>query len=148
MVMFMGGTDEDIAKFKDQYGGESRVAVIGRKSDQERPLYLRAANAAVLPNTGEDEISVRYTSPLKLFGYMAAGVPVVASDLPSIREVLSEEEAFFATPDDPQSFATRLQEVVHNQAHADARAGRARHKVVQYEWGKRAEAILQFLPKP
>ncbi len=145
LVVFMGGTDEDIAKFKEKYSKSDRVAIIGRREDKERPLYLRAANAAVLPNTAEDEISVRYTSPLKLFGYMGAGVPILASDLPSIREVLSEELAFFATPDDPASFARALETLAANQAQADVRAQRAQDVVKQYSWDKRAASILSFL---
>jgi glycosyltransferase involved in cell wall biosynthesis len=145
LLLFMGGTDEDIEKFKKEYGADQRIAIIGRKGDEERPLYLRAADVAVLPNTGKDQISASYTSPLKLFGYMAAGTPIVASDLPSIREVLSEKTAFFAQPDDPASFAKVLAHVVIHPTEAQMRAKTARSEVEQYEWQKRSGYILDFL---
>lgn len=144
-VIFMGGTDEDIEVFKKQYGGDVRIDIIGRKGDSERPIYLRAADALVLPNTAKDEISVNYTSPLKLFGYMAAGTPIVASDLPSIREVVSEDEVFFATPDDPASFAESIKKISQNSLDAANKAVRARKLVDQYEWTNRAKAIVTFL---
>jgi len=75
----MGGTAVDIAAFTKMYGNDARVAIIGQKSDSERPLYLRAADMCVLPNSGESDISTTFTSPLKLFGYMASGTPIVAS---------------------------------------------------------------------
>ncbi len=145
LLLFMGGTDEDIKQFKKRYGDDPRIAIVGRKPDEERPLYLRAADVAVLPNTAKDLISATYTSPLKLFGYMAAETPIVASDLPSIREILSERTAFFARPDDPASFAHALIQVVEHPAEARSRAKAAYAEVGQYEWQKRARYILDFL---
>ena len=43
----------------------------------------------MLPNTAT-EVSARYTSPLKLFEYLAAGRPIVASRLPALAEVLED----------------------------------------------------------
>ena len=54
-----------------------------------------------------------FTSPLKLFDYMAAGVPIVASDLPALREVLRHEEnALLARPGDPEAFALAVRRVL------------------------------------
>jgi glycosyltransferase involved in cell wall biosynthesis len=145
LVMFMGGTDEDIAAFRTQYGNMSTIRIIGRKDDSERPLYLRAADVAVLPNSAGDVISVQYTSPLKLFGYMAAGTPIVASDLPSIREVLDEHTAFFATADSPRSFADTLQDVANNPTLAKEKGECARNAAVGYDWHNRASQIIDFL---
>lgn len=144
-VIFMGGTDKDIAEFKERYGSDPRVQVIGRKNDAERPLYLRAADAVVLPNTATEDISALYTSPLKLFGYMAAGAPIVASDLPSIREVLSDDTAFFAAADDPHSFAEAIGQALEQHEEAAARGDRARARAAAYDWSSRAEAIIGFL---
>ncbi len=143
-VIFMGGMDHDIAAFKGKYGEDPRIVIIGRKPDEERPLYLRAANVAVIPNTATEEISATYTSPLKLFGYMAAGVPIVASDLPSLREVLTEKNAFFARPDDASSLAQTIIEA-SNAKDADMRAETARKDAAQYGWKNRASAILSFM---
>lgn len=146
-VMFMGGADWDIEKFTEKYGDQKSIAIIGRKSDMERPVYLRAADVLVLPNTAKNEISVKYTSPLKLFGYMAAETPIIASDLPSIREVVSEKEVFFAEPDDPQSFADAMLHVRHNPEEAQRRASNARAVVEEFSWDKRAEQMFAIFQK-
>lgn len=144
LALFMGGFDADIEAFRTAYPDE-RVQLLGRKGDEERPLYLRAADCTVLPNTGTDEISARYTSPLKLFGYMASGTPIVASDLPSLREILDDSMAYFANPDDPASFAKGIEQVTQHPADAAQKAERALAEVAKYSWERRAEAILSFL---
>lgn len=143
-AMFMGGFDADIAAFRAAYPNE-RIKLLGRKSDGDRPLYLRAADCTVLPNTGTDEISAKYTSPLKLFGYMASGTPIVASDLPSVREILDDTMAYFAIPDDPASFAKAIAQVTEEPSEAGKKAERALAAVEEYSWERRAEAILTFL---
>ena len=55
----------------------------------------------VLPNTAT-EVSASYTSPLKLFEYLAAGRPIVASRLPALAEVLEDGiNALLVAPEDP-----------------------------------------------
>ena len=66
-----------------------RVRLVGYVPPGEVPLWLAAADVLALPNSAGEAISARYTSPLKLFEYMAAGRGIVASDLPSLREVLT-----------------------------------------------------------
>jgi glycosyltransferase involved in cell wall biosynthesis len=144
LVVFMGGTAVDIAAFKKTYGNDARISIIGSKSDEERPLYLCAADACVLPSSAKSELSALFTSPLKLFGYMASATPIVASDVPSSREVLSEETAFFAAPDDPYSFAGVLKQIASNPAVARAKGEAARAKVAVYDWSRRAKQIIDF----
>ncbi len=144
-ILFMGGTDEDVATFRETYGPDAHIMLLGRKGDTERPVYLCAANVLMLPNTAKDEISVKYTSPLKLFGYMASGTPIVASDLPSIREIVSENEVFFAAPDNPESFASAIKDVLSKPDEAERRAGAARRLVAQYDWKHRARAVVDWM---
>ena len=70
------------------------------------------ASVALLP-LPDEPVARLFTSPLKLFDYMAAGVPIVASDLPALREVLRHEQnALLATPGDPDSFAAAVQRIL------------------------------------
>jgi len=109
-VYFVGGTDNDINEF-EEYTGRSklnRVHHLGRVAHDEIPKYLAAADVLILPNSAKFNISKFHTSPLKLFEYMAARRPIIASDIPSLREVLDESMATFFIPDDPLSLAKKI----------------------------------------
>ncbi|KND50758.1 MAG: Glycosyltransferase [Parcubacteria bacterium C7867-001] len=130
-------------------GAEKRLAVeyphvtfIPFQPYRELANNQQIADVLILPNSGKEAISAKYTSPLKLFSYMASGKPIVASDLPSLREVLSESNTFFAKADDPASFAATVRYVLAHPEEARARASAAQKNVTRYSWTARAEHIL------
>ena len=69
----------------------------------------------VLPNSKRAQISQQETSPIKLFEYMAAERPIVASNLPSLREILRDQEnAVLFEPDKPSSLARAIKNLASN----------------------------------
>lgn len=142
LVAVIGGEANQIEKLKKQYPS---VKFLGFRPYRELADNQAAADVLVLPNTGKDEVSAQFTSPMKLFSYMAAGKPIVASNLPSLREVLGEESALFFTPDDPHSLAEAIQKVYAEPERAHNLAARARADVVHYTWEERARSILAFV---
>ncbi len=145
IAVFIGGTTEDVVAFKEVYGKESNIIILGNRPRQETPIYQKAADILVIPNTAKNDISKLYTSPMKLFGYMAGDRPIIASDIPSLREVIDESMGYFFTPDDPNDLAKTIKKVLNNYQDAESRASKALEKVRQYSWKKRAESILSFI---
>lgn len=139
-VCLVGGNDSE-RQWVRQTVGEvpSNVRFVGHVPPGEVPRYLAASDVLVLPNSGERAISARYTSPLKLFEYMAAGRPIVASGLPSLREILDERTAFFANADDPDSLAAAIIQALGDEG--PTKAKNARSEVERYTWTSRAERI-------
>lgn len=105
---------------------------------------LKAVDVLVIPNSARDEDSARYGSPMKLFEYMGSGTPVVASDVPAIADILPQDSAFFAKPDDPTALADAIKEAL-TSPDASARAVRARALSKQYSWRARGESIVRGL---
>lgn len=141
--IIVGGEQAAIDTFKPHF--RKNVLFAGQRPASEIPLWLRAANVLILPNSKLFNISKYYTSPLKLFEYMASGVPIVSSKLPSIQEIISDREAFFFEPDDAHDLARAVREVAENNDEAKKRAERAREKVKQYTWENRAKHIYDIL---
>jgi glycosyltransferase involved in cell wall biosynthesis len=110
------------------------------------PFHLAAGDAIALPNSGREEISARFTSPLKLFEAMACRRPLVASDLPSLREVLEHgRNAELVAADDPGALAAGLDAVLGDRAHAARLAAQAAEDVVPYDWAERGRRVARFL---
>lgn len=145
LFIFVGGTEQDIAVFKKKAASTSNVLVVGHKPYQEMPFWLKAADVLILPNSGKEEISKRWTSPLKMFEYMAAQKPIVASDLLSIKEILNEKNAILVEPDNSEKLAEGIEQALQNSAFSDKVSKQALEDVRQYAWIRRAENILSSI---
>lgn len=143
-IAVIGGEETQIAAMKTTY---PQVLFLGARPYRELADNQAAGDILVLPNTGKDTVSAHFTSPMKLFSYMAAGKPIVASNLPSLREVLNEDNAIFFEADNPHSLAAALRRVSSDQSLATRVADKARHDVVRYTWEARARTILDFITR-
>ncbi len=142
-----GGGPEEVDETRRRYP-QPNILLLGQRTSEEVTEVLRAADVLVLPNKSGNIVSERYTSPLKLFEYMASGTPIVASDLPSIREILTSNECFFFKANDSLSLARALREAIEGRAEAGRRAQTARRAVARYTWHNRAIEILNFMQVP
>ena len=142
-VVFVGGTERDLARFRKTYGHTSNIRIVGHLPHDRAVLWQAAADILVVPNSAKEQISVRYTSPMKIYEYAASKRPILASNLPSIREILSEREAYFAEPDNEESFAEALRRILREPSVARAKAEAAYKIAEENTWGKRSARILE-----
>jgi glycosyltransferase involved in cell wall biosynthesis len=103
--------------------------------------------AAVVP-LPDNPMARYFTSPLKLFEYQAAGLPLVASDLPALREVLTDgQNALLVPPDDPPALAAALRRLLDDPALADRLRRRGLSDVAGHTWQARASLIRATLER-
>ena len=121
--------------------------LVGHRPPHELPLYLDAADVCVLPNSARHP-SAAYTSPLKLFEYMASGTPIVASAIPAVSEVVKDNvTACLFRPDDPEALVKQISLLLSDPQLRQRLAKNARELVTNYTWERRAAVILdRFLP--
>ena len=147
VIVFIGGNDIDIKNFKNKNKiliNKNKILVLGYKSPELIPKYLKSADVLILPNSAKYEKS-KWTSPMKLFEYMASDRPIIASDLPNIKEVLNENNAIFFKPDNSQDLAKKIESVLNNKNLVDKISQQAYQDVKNYTWDKRAKKILEFI---
>ena len=147
-IVCIGGTASDYAEAQ-RYIEKQRlnnVHLVSFLPHAEIVQHLKSADVLVLPNTAREERSLRYTTPLKLFEYMASGVPIVASRIPSIEIYLEDgRNATLCNPDDSEDLALRIQEILADPERARTLARAAQKQMSTYTWATRARAILSFM---
>jgi glycosyltransferase involved in cell wall biosynthesis len=140
-----GGMDADVARLRERARGLPNVRVDGWQAPALVPVYLAAADIGVVPNRSSPAISARYTSPLKVFEAMAAGLPLVVSDLPSLREILAPEEAVTFAPDSAPALARALRELALDEPRRERLGQRMRVRAPAHTWDARAARLLAWM---
>ena len=82
--------------------------------------------------------------PIKLFEYMAAGIPVVASDFPLWRQIVQDADCGLCVdPLDPAAIAQAIRELLADEARAQVLGMNGRRAVEQhYQWSVEAAKLL------
>lgn len=148
IIYFVGGTDEDIERFRRKWrneGSPSNVIITGRKAHQEIPLWLRAADILSIPNTAKENAGSMESSPSKLIEYMASGRPIVASDVLGITDVMDDTMGYLVLPDSADDIVRAVHDALDNPQEAAQRAERARVASKNLSWEGRARAIKNFM---
>ena len=146
--LIVGGPEDWKKKYKDharKIGLSSDDAVFtGKVPSSNVSSMMSSCDVLVYPAPASNHpYYVRDTSPLKVFEYMASGRPIVAADIPPIRDILNEETATFFLPGDADSCAQAIQRVISNPEEAHQRTINARKRVEDYTWVKRMARILE-----
>ncbi len=145
-LALVGGPDEMAAELRERWLAlgldEARFLYAGHVSPDVVPCYLSAFDVCAMPHPFTKQFAY-YTSPLKLFEYMAARRPVAASDLPGWADVVADgETALLVPPGDVDALADallRLRDANLREQLADAAYERV---MAHYTWDARALAIL------
>jgi glycosyltransferase involved in cell wall biosynthesis len=147
--VWVGGRPQDVEEYRARAAsaGLENVIFSGFVSQRRLPCYQAAADVLLMPyarsiaGSGGGN-SADICSPMKMFDYLAAGRAIISSDLLVIREVLNENNALFARPEDPAAWEDALGRLLDSEALRNRLSSQARRDALQYTWKARAERLL------
>lgn len=150
-VLFcLAGGDKEKAEKQTELMYGDNVKFEGYLENREVPSYIKSMDVLLLPNRESqkcngEEIG-KFTSPLKMFEYMASGVPIVASEVSALREVLSEENCFFVRdPEDVYEWKRVIAYVINNPKESKEKAEQALIDVKEFTWRNRAIKMIEHV---
>jgi glycosyltransferase involved in cell wall biosynthesis len=121
-VVLVGGQPDQIDRARAQAraaGVETQCLFLGQRPAADIPQFLEAADVLVSPR------STGWNTPLKIYQYLRAGKPIVATRLLTHTQVLDDSVAVL-TPADPDGFAAGILAVLRDRERARAIGHRAR----------------------
>jgi len=149
-IVFGGGPSHDeesdgLRALAQREGVADRIEWTGHVTQREIVARLRGGDIGVLPTRAQKGQEFA-ASPLKLFEYMSCGLPVIATDLPALREVIRDGENGVLFPDgDATALAAAVKRLAARPDERRALAECGRKDGARYTWTARARAILALL---
>ena len=121
-LLLVGGTPEDVARWRDRDAARAlgeAVQFVGAVPPDAVSAYLDAADVLVSPRIAGTN------TPLKIYAYLKAGKPVLATDLPTHTQLLTPQIARLTAPE-PSAFGAALLGLLTDRQEAEALGRRAR----------------------
>ncbi|WP_287123970.1 glycosyltransferase family 4 protein [Chromohalobacter sp.] len=147
--VFIGGgrQERELYELREKLGLEDRVHFIPTVALSELPHYTASADIGVQPieNTCLNHFT---TDSNKLFEYVIAGLPVVASDMPEIRKVVRQHElGLLIEPGNTKALAEAIQALVNDPAKRATFAENAREAAQTLNWEDQEHLLVSLYRK-
>ncbi len=147
--LWVGGTPDLVETWRGRLAeaGITNVTMTGFLEHRQIPLHQAAADILLMPYSRSIEASSgqdigEVINPMKMFEYMAAGRAIVSADLPSIREVLNENNAVLCEPGNVSAWKAAIEALLLDERRRLGLGRQARRFVEKYTWRAREQRIL------
>jgi glycosyltransferase involved in cell wall biosynthesis len=143
-AILIGANDLTKQQYDNQaqkLGVSKNIKIIHRIEHKKIYDYIAQSKVGVLSNR-YDADGLLFTSPLKLYEYLGSGLKVVISRLPSIESNINESLVYYATPENPESFAQKIIEALDDDQF-DEKA--VREFAEDYTWECRSDKFIKFV---
>jgi glycosyltransferase involved in cell wall biosynthesis len=149
----IGGSDKDIRQWQHAVQCDNLI-FHGFVSPGDVSRYSKQFDVTLAPYQRQVSVhggggnTVNFMSPLKIFEYMALGKAIVCSDLPVLREVLTDQvNALLVPPEDVAAWTAAIYRLQSDKSLRKQLGDAARHDfLTHYSWQMRARKVLAGLP--
>lgn len=150
LFLVFGGNERDVT-VRRRANARSNLHYMGHVPYPTAQNAMRSMDVLLMPYQKSVSIGVaghdtaQWMSPLKMFEYMASGVPLVSSDLPVLREVLEDgRNALLVSPTDPQAWVAAVDRLAGSPSLASHLGTNAHDDYRRfYTWTARAHRLMQ-----
>ncbi len=147
-LLIVGMNENELSEVENIFDRENiptnSYKLISHVSQIKIPRLLMSSDILIM-NYPNKEHYVKYMSPLKMFEYMASGVPIVSSDLPSTREILNKDNSVLVDLSNRHGFLSAIDSILNNKKFADNISEMSKLDVRNHTWNIRAKNILNFI---
>jgi glycosyltransferase involved in cell wall biosynthesis len=150
----IGGVQSDVDFWQEKAKDLPNLVIHGFVPHSETARYYRSFDVLIAPYQRQVSVwggqgdTAQWMSPLKLFEYMAAGKAILCSDLPVLREILTDEEnALMCEPENNKSWRQALLRLKESPTLREKLGNEAKKQLLSnYTWQVRAQRILESIP--
>ncbi|KKP92334.1 MAG: Glycosyl transferase group 1 [Parcubacteria group bacterium GW2011_GWA2_36_10] len=147
ILLAVGGNQIDIQYYQKiaiDLEIEDKVYFLPKQKQNILAILQKASDVLLMPFPKIAHYEF-FMTPLKMFEYMASQRPIVASNLPSIKQILDDTSCLFYRVGDLEDLKNKIILAVSDEGLVEKISFSAHLKVQQYDWQKRANNILNFI---
>jgi phosphatidylinositol alpha-mannosyltransferase len=138
LQVWVGSDGPETEELKQRHAGDPRIHWLGRLSEQEKVARLRGADVVCFPSLSGESFGV------VLLEGMAAGTPIVATELPGYANVArAGQDALLVPPGDAPALAKALEEVLGDDELAARLVASGHERAAQFSMDRLAERYLE-----
>ncbi|MFB6347297.1 MAG: glycosyltransferase family 4 protein, partial [bacterium] len=144
----VGGSGDRLQRLKDRKTNRQlkNLRIVPHQPHREIPRYLKAFDQLLLPLQPISERTKDFACPLKLFEYLASGRPIIASDIPCLRDIVDDEkEALLVEYDNVEDYQEAVLRLSSDNKLNQQMSQAARTLAENQTWENRAKRILDFI---
>jgi len=128
LIIGDGAERNNLEKLSEELNNKDYIEFRGKIPNEEIPLYLRASDIFILPSLSEG-------FPNALLEAMASGLPVVATKIRGLNEIVEDGvNGFLVNPRSPEEIANKINHIIHNNVLSERFSQNNKIKAKKYEW--------------
>jgi len=130
LILGKGALWNTLQDIKREYGLEKRIIIVGWRPYEEVPKYLAASDICLLPAHKND--IMKNIVPIKMYEYMAAGKPVIATNLPGIVKEFGSDNGVIYINKSEDTLKKAIELIENGRIQEEGKKGRK--FVEKYTW--------------